>query len=302
MRLFVKSVLLLFACSFILISCSKKEDPYAPVYPGGNNGGGNGGGNGSSGTFSAKVDGNDFNPADSIQAVIMNGAIVVSAKHNGAYMVISADGESEGTYVLDTSLGISSVSYTKFEGDITYASVYENGVVGEVVITQIDEDKKTVSGTFHARVARYDGLDLEFVEITSGEFKDVTYTTTVPPTTGSTIKADIDGVTFTAPSVSGMVQVGKIALNGTDGSRALGIFLDQTITPGTYSMDLAGNNVAYSPTMTTPYFTQSGTIVVTKHDVSAKRIEGTFFLTAEDLIGGGPDIIITNGEFAVTYQ
>ncbi len=58
----------------------------------------------------------------------------------------------------------------------------------------------------------------------------------------------------------------------------------------------------YTVSAQTFYLSSGGKFVITKHDTTAKRIEGTFNVTLYDINEEKADVNITNGTFAITYK
>ena len=117
--------------------------------------------------------------------------------------------------------------------------------------------------------------------------------------------AKVDGVEFVETMVTKMDFSGSLTISGsTSSSSALAITVPNTITPGSYSIDLTTykgqyNNADVSPTVST--VADSGTITISAHDTTAKTIVGTFSFVSSPLMGTTPQYTITDGSFSVSY-
>ena len=187
-------------------------------------------------------------------------------------------------------------------GVYTTASLYcDNDVaVGSVVITEIDEAKKTVSGTFHSKLKNY--VDGTTFEITTGSFTKIPYTKEL---TTSTMSAKIDGVQFNSSVVVSASAMGMLVLNGQTlgGQQIITISVPETITVGTYALGELGLSDQYT-TYTkngNTYASVSGTLKITAHNKTTQHIEGTFTFAAEPFGFEASNVSATEGAFSVDY-
>lgn len=217
-------------------------------------------------------------------------------------LFITKDAE-EGTYsVKGAPLGVTpdaEVNYSP-DGETLYSSVfYANGQkVGTITIIEIDSEEKTITGTFKSTVMQENGIALE---ITEGSFNKIPYITSPE----SSFEADIDGDSFAATVAVGMTGSGMIVLNGQslNGGTIITLSFAQDIEPGTYAIGELGEDAYATYNADGGVFVSStGTLTITKHDTSLKRVEGTFSFDAVDFFEEGEGHEITNGSFAVTYR
>jgi len=82
--------------------------------------------------------------------------------------------------------------------------------------------------------------------------------------------------------------------------------VDAAITAGTYDLDTIVFEIArvlsediVSGAATTTYFDESGSVVITSHDLPAKTLSGSFNISYLDL--GGSLTRTASGSFTVTY-
>jgi hypothetical protein len=265
----------------------------------------------SSGMLVASVDGSSWK-SNEIAVMIMDGSISIAAESSdGSQLVIYLDGDQTGIYEIE---GLSddvdnSISFTPKNADLsnpTYTSAYfeEAEVVGEVNVTEIDEENKTISGTFKTKVYRYVPNE-ELLEIKSGSFKNLPYSEDSTPVPGNSFTAKVDGSTYTPSTVSGIEGFGKIMISSSTsgGGKTVSVTVAATTETGTFDLEGMGSEYTglYS-VANNSYESVSGSVVITKHDKSKNRIEGTFSFTAEIFPTGGSPVEITNGSFAITYH
>jgi hypothetical protein len=314
---------LLTAITFISLTSCQKEVSYEPGYNGnGNNNGSNGNGGSivSTGTFTAKINGAAWAAAsDKQSATIIAGVINLSGiSSNGQLITISLIGDTVGTYYLSQSAGdgaaIYQPSYTNAAKSYTSnSSDDENLSGGKLIVTSIDKDKKVIKGTFEAKLLY--NVDGTSYTVTEGAF-DLTYATSIPTTPGggttsgsAYLKATIDGTAWQAQNVSGFDVQGKIMINGTttDVTKTIGLAIPDNIAVGTYSFTQLGDyialyNVGPNISSIVTYSAASGTLKITEHNTSTKKITGTFDFKGEVLLDASKKVDITSGSFSLTYQ
>lgn len=318
----IKSLVAFLVTAITLISLTscQKEVSFEPNYNGNNNGG-NSGTTSSTGTFKAKINGGAWQAASTTQsATIISGVINISGiSSNGQLITISTMGDTVGTYDLSGGPAESGAAayqpdYTKPANSFTSnASDDPASANGKLIITKIDTDKKIITGTFEAKVFNF--VDGTSYTITEGSF-ELTYMTTIPTTGGSgnpssdaSLKATIDGTAWQAQNVTGFDVQGKIMINGTttDVSKTIGITVPNTIVAGTYSFTQFGDymalyNVGPNINSIVSYSSASGTLKITEHNKSTKKITGTFDFKGEVFTDATKKADITSGSFSVTYQ
>lgn len=256
----------------------------------------------SQGSMTAMVDGASWT-SSSASGARMNGVLnVTGTTANGSVIVITLFDKGVGTYNLNGA-SEGNAGYQITSGGVAFTA--DSDPNASVIITKIDATNKTLSGTFSFKV--YRSSDSLTKVITEGKFTDIKFITEL---TGggnnNTLSADIDGSLFTAPVVTGVIlpSLNKIGVTGSDnnGSKSIGFQLPDNIAVGSYTFDgVAGNYVGqYNASSSEFYFADSGNLVISKHDVGAKKIEGTFNFIAKDF-GGVVSISITNGKFSTTY-
>ncbi len=120
------------------------------------------------------------------------------------------------------------------------------------------------------------------------------------------IFAKIDGVDF-VPTLTQGIDMGNVVwLSGSksNGSTSLSLRLPIDAQPGTYTFpaaDPSALSVYYTYLAGATYGAKSGKIVVTKHDVAAQTIEGTFELVCQSILST-ETVTLTEGTFKMSYQ
>ena len=97
---------------------------------------------------------------------------------------------------------------------------------------------------------------------------------------------------------------GKISIIGRRGNTEnIGIVLPDNILPGTYDLDFFGDYVAIynqDSSGNNAFASDSGTVTITTHNVTTKKIVGTFNFVGSSFFSPTTKNI-TNGTFDVTY-
>jgi Family of unknown function (DUF6252) len=285
-----------------LVECAKDE--HAPLAP--------------EGTMIAAVDTLNWT-SSAPTAIFANNTVFISGIGEGGSTVkIFVKGSSTGTYTIAGTIGGSiPENYVVYE---TAASVFVAAEqVGEVRITEIDNVKKTLSGTFMSKAISAHFAMESTIQIKNGSFTKIPFTTatTSPGSPASTATAKIENVDFESSYTSGKFGYpGYIFVNFSDGSRSISMHM-RLLDPGSYEINPTSNadyGVGYSNATQIPagsilgmsYRAAAGTLVISVHNLETRRLEGTFEFTAQpsDYFGGGAPgapIQITHGVFALTY-
>jgi len=177
-----------------------------------------------------------------------------------------------------------------------------------VVIADIDESRKIISGTFEFVLIRQS--DSSQITVTSGQFR-MNYTTTLTGGSGNnnTLSADVDGASFTASVVTGLVANTpglpiQLVINGSDSAagETIGLTLPENIAAGSYTIGSVGDSIVaqYNASISAFFGSETGNLVINNHDLSNNTIDGSF-----DFIGvnsmGTDSVTVNNGTFDVSY-
>lgn len=305
-----------------LASCSTDIEPYEGGIPPSNQTDNSNPSNPStSSVFKADFDGQTFT-ANSTQAIVNSDYMsITGTKTTGEFFQITIPGVAVGTYTMHsptTSAMPFGLLYSPGSGNVPFlatddqtgpfASFPSYVDTSEIVITNIDQVNKRIVGTFKFTGARFvgtSGTSIETKVFTSGVF-NLPFTNDVPAPAGNSFTAKLNGNNFVPTNISGIKMSGMISLIGRRGSvENIGVVVQDNITAGTtvnftaFSSDARGQYVLNS----TPQgvFGGDGTVTVTFHDTTAKRIKGTFSFQATSFFD--PAVFdITAGTFDITYM
>lgn len=183
-----------------------------------------------SGSFTVTIDGKPWVAIDSARSVsIMNGAINISGlSSDDQNIVLTLAGTTAGTYTLgprSNSVAAWTDSFCYFQDwSTSEGNISQSG--GQVVVSQIDVANQTISGTFQMRLygdsARYTKV------FTNGVFNKLPFITSLPPAPATdTFTVVINGVPWTAPSITANIEAGEFMVRGStqDGRKWVNIGL-----------------------------------------------------------------------------
>lgn len=304
--------ILAFACALFLSACQKSAVLENSII----------GSADSTGLFSALIDGGAWIASDSTRfASIINGKITLSGTGgDDQTLVISLDDTVPGKYVLGWKQ-ISVAEYTtrymwdQFFGTGNSSNSSLNG--GEVDVTAIDKDKKTITGTFTLNL--YNDSARRTVHMTRGNFKDISYITALPlANITDTFQVRINGNDWTAKSISTGIVAGQLLVRGaaTDGTRSVGIYLPPNpaadiyydVWPdfvwGTYvNNGQTWSSFSYSPLRDSVALIHiaPGFVHVVEDNPNTHRLRGTFDMDLTPALGDGDTLRLNKGYFSVRY-
>jgi hypothetical protein len=178
---------------------------------------------------------------------------------------------------------------------------------GEVNVTSIDENKKTISGTFSFKVFREE--DGAQKTITEGSFTNLTYATSMPQASVTdTFRVKIDGSSWAPHFITGVSALGQISISASNSSatKSVGLTFPSNIQPGTYTLDFFGATYIgqYNPDLDPNHSkaSVSGTLTILEHNTSQKRVRGNFAFRGEEMLNQANFAELTDGYFSVKYQ
>ncbi len=124
----------------------------------------------------------------------------------------------------------------------------------------------------------------------------------------NTFTVKIDTVTFTPYVISVTRALGEIKISATDLLLSqVSIVMPDSVAPGTYSLPTVNSSGTYygeyGQNGLGVSVSSSGTLTVTSHNTTTKKVIGTFSFVCESPIPTIPPTVnLTNGSFSVTYQ
>jgi hypothetical protein len=289
----LKSTIILFSIT-ALFACSDNEEKPRVAPPG---------------KIIATYSGKSFESSDAVGFFDGGRFLMGGIGNNGSQITLSIESTDPGTYKITGALSgnvINTVTvmpenYDAQTNDAYSSTIIQNGDLGSIVVTELDETNKTISGTFSVRVKRT-MPKAEEMEV-SGSFTQIPYTPAPPPSAPNSFTAKVGGNTFTPSSVNAISSFGMLMINAMGTSRTLAIVVPSGTSTGTFSLEdgMIGDYRGVITEGTKSFESVSGSVTITKHDKTKKRIEGIFSFTAEEFPSGGSPITVTGGTFAVSY-
>jgi Family of unknown function (DUF6252) len=266
----------------------------------------------SSSNFSALISGIKWNAASSSDtASAQDGGISIYGINSlNQSISIFLDDTITGTYKLNAntvSIGVYIDGNAPNTNAFTTSQSNDTSQAGgTVTVTNIDHQNGTISGTFQFNVFR--SSDGQGKTVTQGQFSKIPYGES-PEQGGNadTFYVQIDSSNWVAPSISANDMSGQFVVYGStvDGTKSVGLFMPQTITPGTYTLNYSGSTYfgQYNPTDSTTLEAQgNGTLQILENNTVTGRLRGNFNFLAQPLSGPSPTAQLNNGYFSVTVQ
>ncbi|MES1250303.1 MAG: DUF6252 family protein [Chitinophaga rupis] len=277
----------------------------------------------STGLFSALIDNQPWIASDSSRfASIMNGKITLSGSggDDDQTLVISLNDTVPGKYVLGWKQ-ISVAEYTtrymwdQYYGTDKSSNANLNG--GEVEVTTIDKNKKTITGTFTLNL--YNDSANRTVHMTKGTFKDISYITALPLASATdTFRVQIDGVDWTAQSISTGIVAGELLVKGAelDNTRSVGLYMPPNPVAGIYYDSwpdyawgtYSNNGQSWSSFSYSPFgngvvliHTALGFTHVIENNTASHRLRANFDMALTPALGGTDTLQLNKGYFSVHY-
>jgi len=266
--------------------------------------------------FTAVIDGRAWAATRATEgATLLQGMLNVTG--------ISVDSEEISITLTDTSLGVHTLSpatsslavlgyidsaYTTNFSTSQGADATQSG--GQVDLTEISTLNHTVSGTFSFTV--YRTSDHTQRTITTGVFKNIPYTSTLPGNNpGDTLTATIDNGAFTSQSIQASVTDTVLTILGStsNGSQSIALVLPTNATIGNHALTAPGVTPAYTAIYdfvvtggaNTAALGNAGNINILVNNAATSRMRGNFSFTAMDPAPATTTHTVTSGYFSVYY-
>jgi hypothetical protein len=224
----------------------------------------------------------------------------------------SADGQSIQITVFDGEKGVYTLNAANLhEGTVTpntsdYAEIYSTSNHsdgnGQVRISSINEDDRTISGSFNFRAYKQGG---GYKNVTNGEFTKVPYkyiNTSDTTSVVNVLTAMVDQDEFTAASVTAADSSGIIHITGSlsESFESITLEIPDTLGGGSHSIDPSNGPVmAFYQEGLSNYPAVAGSTTISEHDTENDIIRGSFFFNVED--NNDQTISISTGYFEVQY-
>jgi hypothetical protein len=260
------------------------------------------------GNFRAKINGTQWRATASASATMNSGIITLTGVGNRKSLNIVLLGNAPGTYILnDTTFNNASYTDSTNSSGAAFSTNQGGAAVagGQVTITRIDNVAKTMTGTFSFKTFR--ASDSIHADFTEGIFEDIKFTSQViapgPVNATDTLNAVVEGNTFNATAVSGVLSGTTITVGGiAAGGKAIAIIIPSTVTPGTYLIGPMGSNITATYTNGSSIsMSVTGALNVIQHDSATKRLQANFNFTAADIVTSATTVI-TQGYISVVHN
>ncbi|MGM8363695.1 DUF6252 family protein [Flavobacterium sp. ARAG 55.4] len=249
-----------------------------------------------SGVFKADFSGQTWT-AKETQAIISGNFIEISAiDSKGDSFGFLIEGNAAGTYAANVNI----VAYTPAGTEYGYWAINDDNPTentGSVIITSINTQTKTISGTFSFKGYWSDSDNPRAaMQFTNGAFKDIPYVSQEETADVFTVK--VGGTNYVATDISAIEINNFITIGALDANQNnLSIAIKSSLGTGSYTIvNIFGADVqGYYEDQNDEYKAVSGTLNITSK--TDDRIKGTFNFTTN----GTTPFIITEGAFDVEY-
>jgi hypothetical protein len=272
------------------------------------------------GVLSALIDGKPWIALDTTRfASLMNGSIILSGTDSDDQTIAISLGDTiKGNYVLskgEPNLAIYTNSLTFMQDFSTNQGSNSSQAGGSVLVTEIDKVNQTISGTFIFNVfsdsAQYKKT------ITQGVFNKLPYFTALPLAKSTdTFYTQIDGVNWTAPSISSGLIAGVRLVKGSEqnGLKSVAIYLPSSLPLYIFPFQpdflygvYVDNGQTYSTVSIIPLpdsiyemASYDGSLQILEYDSTAHRLRANFSFKAATQTGLS-SVQVSQGYFSVHY-
>jgi hypothetical protein len=253
--------------------------------------------------MTALVDGSTWRCPEPNARVSENQIIVYGTSAEGQTIQLTVFAGEKGVYTLNAAnLHEGKLIPNTSAYATIYSTSYNDDGSGQVRISSINEDDRTISGSFNFR--GYKENDAGNKTVTNGEFTRVPYKyiNTVDTTqVYNMLTANIDDTDFVATSVVSVLSEGIIEIKGTrsDSFQSITLYIPEGQSTGIFNIDpVNGPIMANYQSSLSPMPATVGSCTIAEHDTESNIIRGTFFFNVDN---DGETIELQNGYFEVQY-
>ncbi len=254
------------------------------------------------GKMTAKIDGQNWSGKE-VGAALTQGTFNLSGKAaDGSLITITLQDFTADTFYLYPNADHAAV-WLPANGSNSFVSNAPGGL-GYVIFSEINTTDSLISGKFEFMAEN--PLSGESVFVSEGEFVNVPFTSNIAHVGENTFVVKIDGVNWAPTLISGSKVNGKINIVASNVStgRSVGLYIPVAVNPGDYTLGdpLFGATYGgqYNPDSQTFLSANSGSLTISKHDKTARLIEGTFQFGASSLFSPAT-ASLTDGSFSIQY-
>lgn len=236
----------------------------------------------------AKIGNRLYTSTEAQASLAANGTLVIEGSTRLESLTIRINRLKEGEFFIREGANSNWAVFTDMDGKLFDTKPNGSGLV---TITEVNLEKKTLSGTFHFNAMRT-GIDTVYVS--KGVLYNIPYGggSDNPDGSGS-LTAKVDGEPFLPSVVTAGLTGNSIAIFGTAITSTIGITVPKLVEIGEYILPLNGFTAKYQNEAGNQT-TTSGRITITEHNIETRSLKGTFsFVTNRSEI--------TEGQFDVIY-
>lgn len=124
--------------------------------------------------MTATIDGTSFNSLVTVAYIQENKMIIEGTSVNGKIIVLTVSGTDQGSYALSANPPLAQFAAVYKESVTVTTEDTWASVSGNISLTSVDTNAKTISGTFSVRMKK--DLTDNILEISNGSFTGVKYT------------------------------------------------------------------------------------------------------------------------------
>lgn len=221
-----------------------------------------------------------------------DGSLKLIGKSSEQIITLQTASFETGQYTLGAAPA-NEATFTDFAGSIYIAG----SGAGDGMIEITKYEAGTVSGAFHFN-ALNNGVG-DTLNFQKGVFFEVPITNLNPNEGGETdkdfITADIGETPFDAEVVVSQNNLDNIQITGSTQTVSISLTFPSDVTAGSYPLASSGQYVASYLVGSISDEVDTGELIITKNDTTAKIVEGEFSFTT---VSG---IEISNGKFSISY-
>jgi len=253
--------------------------------------------------MTALVDGSTWRCPEPNARVSENQIIVYGTSAEGQTIQLTVFAGEKGLYTLSAAnLHEGKLTPNTSANSTIYSTSFNDGGSGQVRISSINEDDRTISGSFNFRA--YKEEDSGNKTVTNGEFTKIPYkyiNTVDTSQVNNILTANIDGTDFVSTSIVSVLSEGIIEIKGTrsDSFQSITLFIPEGQTTGIFNIDpVNGPIMANYQSSLSPMPATAGSCTIAEHNTETNIIRGTFFFNVDN---DGETVELQNGYFEVQY-
>ncbi len=253
--------------------------------------------------MTAMINSVNWRSADPHARISDNSIVIYGTSANGQTIQIRIFAGESGDY----SLNQQNRHEGKFvpnmsDAVIAYSTSSSNLGTGQVFVSAINEESRTISGTFSFKA--YRSTDGSFKSISDGRFSNVPYKfiNTIDTTLFDNIMlANVDGESWSPNQVSAVMNDTAIIITGTLSAEweSLRLIIPRNTGAGVQFIGSEGPIYSSFQQGFYTYWATAGSMTISEHDQQQQIIKGTFFYNFVN--NGGVTISVNGGQFEAMY-